>query len=142
MPARLLEIDLSGASTWQFFERDGIVLLRDQGRTATLSVRSAGPGGRAPHEDSHFAVSMFQIGDDDDDERRLPALEASLQPLLDWLAGNHHDFIRLRDFSESLSLLRFLRQHQVAPILLDLDGEDPEIATPDRTIIGEGPLLK
>jgi hypothetical protein len=58
--------------------------------------------------------------------------------MLDWLATNHHDFMRLNDFSEAFSLLRWLKKANVAHILVDMDGEGPEIATPDRIVIGDG----
>ena len=69
-------------------------------------------------------------------------LEAAVQPMLDWVSTNHHDFMRLNDFSESFSLLRWLGGNKIAPILIDMDGEDAEIATPDRIVNGEGPRVR
>jgi hypothetical protein len=33
--------------------------------------------------------------------------------MLDWLSTNHHDFMRLNDFSEAFSLLRWLKSKDV-----------------------------
>ena len=136
MPARLLGISIEGAGTWQFFERDARVQLAPgTGRVGALSVVSTGPTRSPASARSHFAISMFGDGAEGSSEGelpRLPPMEAAVQPMLDWLAVNHHDFMRLNDFSEALSLVRWLRGEGVAPVLIDLDGEDPEIATPDR----------
>lgn len=148
MDRQLLDIPVSEASTWQFFERQSDVRLIPSGAGQMLSVASSGPlesSGESAR--SHFAVSMFALDEDstsnstEAEGRPLPELEARLQPMLDWLATNHHDFIRLNDFSEGLSLLRWLKRHGVAPILVDLDGEDPEIGTPNQIVIGEGPKI-
>lgn len=142
MPLDLASIDLSDAGTWQFFEREnGVHFAPGSGRTGRLLVRSMGPEPFTRSDHGHFAVSMFALDTDDPEARRLPDLERSLQPMLDWLSTNHHDFIRLNHFSESLTLLRWLRQQKISPLLIDMDGEDPEIATPDRTVIGEGPRV-
>jgi len=39
--------------------------------------------------------------------RPLAELDADIRPVLDWLAGNHRDFMRLNDFAEALALLRW-----------------------------------
>lgn len=149
LPQHLLDFDLSEAGTWQFFERQSDVRLTPgTGAVQMLSVLSTGPlteSGESAR--SHFAVSMFALDDEsansstEAEGRRLPEPEARVQPMLDWLATNHHDFIRLNDFSEAFSLLRWLNDEGVAPILVDLDGEDPEIATPNQIVIGEGPKI-
>jgi hypothetical protein len=146
MPSELAAIDLTDAGTWQFFERASEVVLSSDGRVRSLTVRSSGPGDFPVSDRSHFALSMFrpseaEDGLEEDEARRLPELEVQLQPMLDWLATNHHDFIRLNDFSESLSLLRWLKKRDVVPLLLDMDGESPAIATPDQVVIGDGPRL-
>jgi len=70
---------------------------------------------------------------------RLPNLERISQPLLDWLAVNHHDFMRLNDFAEAFSLLRWLRSKQTGVTVIDMDGQGKAITTPDRVVIGDGP---
>lgn len=47
--------------------------------------------------------------------------------------------MRLNDYAETLMLMRWLRNSNVGPLIIDMDGEDPEIATPDRIVIGQGP---
>ena len=61
--------------------------------------------------------------------------------MLDWLATNHHDYMRLNDFSESFSLLRWLRASGVSLQVIDMAGEKAKIATPDRVDIGKGPQV-
>jgi hypothetical protein len=149
LPSYLLDFDVSEAGTWQFFERQGDVrLVPGTGGLQRLSVVSSGPLSNSGESTrSHFAISMFALDNQDPtglvetEGRRLPELESRLQPMLDWLATNHHDFIRLNDFSEALSLLRWLKGEGVAPILVDLDGEGPEIATPNQMVIGVGPKI-
>ena len=75
----------------------------------------------------------------EDDLYRRPDMERKVQPLLDWLATRHHDFMRLNDFSESLALLRWLYRTGVAPTVVDMSGDAMAIATPDRVNIGKGP---
>jgi len=144
MPQELSSLPLDEAHTWQYFERDAMVKLTRANRTGSLSVTSSGPPSLATSERSHFAISMFQfdLASDDDEGRRLPELETAVQPLLDWLSTRHHDFIRLNDFSESFSLLRWVRQQRVGPVLIDMDGEGREIATPDRVMLGKGPMVR
>lgn len=143
MPVKFRGIDISQASTWQFFERDGTVIVKPKvGGLGQLAVRSG--SGASASERSHYAVSMFVFDPDSDNPegRRLPQLEKSLQPMLDWLAVNHHDFMRLNDFSEAFSILRWARLSGVSPLVMDVDGQPAEIATPDRVVIGEGPRAK
>jgi hypothetical protein len=78
---------------------------------------------------------------DPEDFEPLPSLALQIQPLLDWLASSHHDFMRLNDFSESFSLLRWLMQSTTPIAVVDMDGEGKALATPDRVIIGKGPGL-
>ncbi len=141
MPDKLRSIDLSGAATWQFFERDSrIHCVPEHG---LLQVISAPTNGASENADSHFAVTVFGQEPDEETEElpRLESIERQLQGMLDWLAVNHHDYIRLGHFSESFSLLRWLHAEGVSPLILDMDGEAPMIGTPDRIVIGEGPML-
>lgn len=145
MPQELLDLDLDGASTWQYFERDSKVVISGAQAVKQIVVRSTGPEAAFKTSDrSHFSLSMF--GQESDDTTHEPArrkdLEVSLQPMLDWLATNHHDFMRLNDFSEALSLLRWLQKNKVTTLLIDMNGEPPLIATPNQVVIGEGPKIE
>jgi hypothetical protein len=62
-----------------------------------------------------------------------------MQPILDWLATRHHDYMRLNDFSESLTLLRWLQSLHVQVKIVDLAGERPRIVAPDRVDLRSGP---
>lgn len=152
MPEAFQSISLERANTWQFYELDSAVLLGPvEGGARRLVVRSTRPDGSS--ERGHFAVSMFAVtapttkqpppGGERIEENtyRLPGLEKELQPMLDWLAVNHHDFMRLNDFSEAFSYLRWLRTKEVPMDIIDMDGEGQTIATPDRVVVGKGPSL-
>jgi hypothetical protein len=154
MPASLKALPLSKASTWQFFEQDSLFRLGPkEGRARRLEVISIPPGSKPapgdPHvrSRSHFGISMF--GEDappdakpvEDGLFRLEDLETEVQPLLDWLATNHHDYMRLNDLSEAFSLLRWLRSAQAKITILDMNGQGQAIATPDRVEIGHGPRV-
>ena len=145
MPQSLLNLDISQASTWQFYERDGgLTIRKSKAGLGRIAVNSTGGPGQ-PSVRSHYSVSMFvfeEDGGNDPEGRQLPELERAIQPMLDWLAANHHDFMRLNDFSEAFSLLRWVARANVTPILVDFDGEPPPIATPDRVVIGDGPKVK
>jgi len=139
----LLEIDISQASTWQFYERSSslAVAVGETGLGRVGTSLAPDPGVQvAP---GHFAVSMFVFDEDKGGEegRRLPQLENELQPLLDWLATNHPDFMRVNDFSEAFSLMRWLAREELPLTVVDLVGPPPPIATPDRIVIGEGPQV-
>lgn len=139
-------------STWQFYERDSkISLAPGSAGVRELVVTSAAVPGSAADPSamrrSHFAVSIFSkekasgaLAAEDDLYRR-PDMARKVQPLLDWLATRHHDFMRLNDFSESLSLLRWLYRSGVTPIVVDMAGDAKAIATPDRVDIGKGPSV-
>ena len=73
---------------------------------------------------------------------RMIELETRLQPVYDWLANRHHDFIRLNHFSESFSILRWLRDFDIEIVALIPDGKREELPTPDRVLIGQGPQVK
>lgn len=143
MPSEFMQIPIDKAETWQFYERDGSIRIANgSGKIGKLIVQSDKAGDAAAR--SHYAVSMFVFDKDSEltgEGKSLPELEKQLQPMLDWLAVNHHDFIRLNDFSESLMLLRWLKANSIAPMIVDFQGEPPEIATPDQVVIGEGPKL-
>lgn len=150
VPASLRDISLQGAETWQFYEKNAVIALGEpDGQARRLMVISpsddpgAVPGSGSTR--SHFAISMF--GHDapegapavEDGLFRLVAMEKQLQPLLDWLAVNHHDFMRLNDLSESFSLLRWLKTQNVPMTVVDMGGEGRAIATPDRVDLAHGP---
>ncbi|WP_292532514.1 hypothetical protein [Methylocystis sp.] len=138
---------VEGADTWQFYELDSVIQLgTEQGKAQTLKVISK-PSGKESNR-SHFAISMFSIPESDGDgpadakAKRLPELEGKIQPMLDWLSTNHHDFIRLNDFSEAFSLLRWLKSKDIQVVTINLSGQLAPLATPDRVIIGKGPGVK
>jgi hypothetical protein len=153
IPVSLLAADFAGANTWQFYERPRILRLAASGADHSLLTvvpdnseaadATIGQGG------SQFAVSMFAYADrppaggvtvdGEDGVFRLPKIEAELQPMLDWLATRHHDFIRLNHFSQALSILRWLARSDTEVAILDPDGDAVPIATPDRVYISEGP---
>ena len=148
MPENLRQLPISNANTWQFFEQDSVIRLGEvEGRARRLRVVSKRLEGTGENSRSHFGISMFAISRiaPPDSERvedgvfRLPRLERAIQPLLDWLAINHHDFMRLNDFSEAFSLLRWLRSKQTAVTIIDMDGEGKALATPDRVVLDRGP---
>ena len=89
-----------------------------------------------------FVFEESPNGSGDAEGRELPKLETELQPMLDWLSQNHPDFMRLNSFSEALSILRWVHGADVEPILVDMDGLPPEIVTPDRIVIGDGPRVQ
>jgi|FEC22Drversion2_1045045.scaffolds.fasta_scaffold00974_15 uncharacterized membrane protein YgcG len=149
MPDSIRNIDKTGANTWQFYERDFVISLgAAEGPARRLLVRAKGTDDIGLR--SHFSVSMFAIGGRpssdaelvEDGVYRLPKLEQKMQPMLDWLATNHHDFMRVNDFSESFSILRWLRSNDVRVGVVNLTGQPNPIATPDRVVIGEGPKTK
>lgn len=142
----------SEMSTWQFYERAAVISIDTRaGTVPELMVKSGASSGSRFDESmsrrSHFAVSIFSnegvpssIQAEDGFYRR-PDMEAQVQPLLDWLATRHHDFMRLNDFSEAFSLLRWLKRGNVAPAIVDMAGDGRGIATPDRVNIGKGPSV-
>jgi hypothetical protein len=140
MPEPFQDISATGAVTWQFYERDAVISL---GETSAgiplLQVDSQTASKR-----SHFGISMFgksKSSSDPENLESLPNLANSVQPLLDWLASNHHDFMRLNDFSEAFSLVRWLALSETPVAVVDMDGEGQALATPDRVVIGRGPGL-
>jgi hypothetical protein len=153
IPASLRNLPLSKASTWQFFEQDSLIQLGPlEGRARRLEVISRLTGDSAPgnprnRSRSHFGISMFGKNAPPGSQRvedelyRLEGLETEVQPLLDWLATNHHDFMRLNDLSEAFSLLRWLRSKHAQIIIMDMNGQGNAIATPDRVEIGYGPRV-
>lgn len=132
-----------GMGTWQFYERQSTISISGAGDRRELVVSStsepAGASDPPTARRSHFAVSIFSKQDGpgsveaEDNYYRRPDMERQLQPLLGWLATRHHDFMRLNDFSESFTLLRWLhRTAGVAPVLVDMSGDSKAISTPDR----------
>lgn len=150
MPMQYRNISFSDADTWQFYERDSVVHLSEKdGLSMQLTVLSNGLPGKNNDPRSHFSVSMFKYSKtlpsgsnlSDDEFDKLPELENEIQSMLDWLAVNHHDFIRLNDFSEAFSILRWLKTTGTQLTIIDLDGENKAIATPDNVILGDGPKV-
>ena len=148
MPSLIRE-KLSGrADTWQFYERDKqIAIINDSGRPADL-LRVRSRPLKADGEftaENHFAVSLFSYGGaqpapsaeqaEEEDVWRLVGEEAAVQPMLDWAFAYHHDFMRLNDFSEALSVLRWMDRSGQRLVIIDPDGAPAKIATPDRVFI-------
>ncbi|GAB5512207.1 MAG: hypothetical protein Rhims3KO_36080 [Hyphomicrobiales bacterium] len=141
---------LSGdASTWQFYERESMVRVINAAadNQVLLNVRSRNIGSDEPYRSkNHFSISLFSFAEDRPSESavrdqdgvwRLIDKERAAQPTLDWIFLNHHDFIRLNDYSESLSLLRWIAKSNVKLVVLDADGSEDPIATPDRINLGD-----
>lgn len=146
MPVEFLRhIDFSEAVTWQFYEHDVRIHTGGQeGDAVSLVIdpiasnghmRSAGAG--------RFGITMFWDGPTDDSGElpRLEDLKADVQPMLNWLFVNHHDFMRLRDVSDSFALLRWLRRAGASVTVIDMDGQSQAIATPNGVMIGTGPVI-
>ena len=72
-------------------------------------------------------------------ELTLMPLTRKFQPMMDWLAVNHHDFVRLSDFYESFAILRWAKKSSVSPLIVDLDGFADTIPTPQRVHQSQGP---
>jgi hypothetical protein len=148
MPRQAAEAFTGSADTWQFYERDSrITIDSTSGPADSLRVRSHASDSRQEFTaENHFSVSLFSFGEtapssravreSEEGVRRLVGEERAVQPMLDWAFANHHDFIRLNDFSAALSILRWLDQSGRQLVLLDPDGAPAKIATPDRVYIG------
>ena len=149
MPSQVREALTGSAGTWQFYERDSrISIAESTGPADSSRVRSrALSSSRVFAAENHFSVSLFAFGDTrpnataerDSQEGvwRLVGEERAVQPMLDWAFANHHDFMRLNDFSEAFSVLRWVEQSEQQLVILDPDGAPMKIATPDRVFIGE-----
>jgi hypothetical protein len=148
IPENLMELPIHEVRTWQFFERDCVIQSgQSDGRARRFVVSSKSTGKAKANPRSHFGISMFGkkalSGSEsaEDGFYRLKRLEGQIQPLLDWLAVNHHDFMRLNDFSEAFSLLRWLASKQTELTVIDMDGQGEAIVTPDRVERGMGPHI-
>lgn len=139
MPAHLRKAFTGNARTWQFYERNGRIMI-DEAAGAVDRLRLRSPS------DGHFGVSLFAFGEerpsssaqrDRDGVWRLVHQEKEVQPLLDWALTSHPDFMRLNDYSEALSVLRWLDRVGTRLVILDSDGEPQRIATPDRVFVGK-----
>lgn len=143
-PSTFEELPFQDITTWQYYERDAVIEIRPGSKARQLVVRS-GTGPAATR--SHFSIALFsdEKGPEgipkEDDLFQRPDAERKLQPILDWLATRHHDFMRLNDFSESFSLLRWLRSQRVSVSVLDIAGERARLATPDRVDMRTGPKI-
>lgn len=148
MPASLREAWTGTAGTWQFYELDAeLSIIESEGLADNLVVRSrTGPSGFG--EGRRFSVSLFSFDaespgasaerNEDEGTWRLDGEEVALQPMLDWVFSNHHDFMRLNDFSESLSVLRWLQDSGCEILMIDSVASNPvEMTTPDRVFLGE-----
>ncbi|MEO0974323.1 MAG: hypothetical protein AAFX85_14625, partial [Pseudomonadota bacterium] len=144
MAPALANIPLTDAGTWRFYDRPSrIQLVQGTGSThCRVRVESYASGADAS-ERSHYAVAIFAPQrDDKGGTERLVALERRTQDLLDWLAVNHHDFVRLNDFSEAFSLLRWARSSGVTPVVNLPRGAATAIVSPDRIVADEGPMVR
>ena len=140
-PASLADAMAGAAQTWQFYERDSrIEIVEGTGPTDSLRVLSPGP--------EHFGVTLFAFDGSppnssaeevEDGIWLLPNEQEQVQPLVDWALKNHPDFMRLNDYADALSVLRWLDLNRADTrlIILDPDGQAERIATPDRVMIGE-----
>ena len=149
MPSHVRAAWKGSADTWQFYERDArIVIGESSGPAGSLSVRSrVTRTGREYAAESHFGVSLFAYGetrpaptavlDRGEGVWRLAGEERAIQPILDWAFANHHDFMRLNDFSEAFSIVRWVARSAESLAILDPLGAPLKIATPDRVFIGE-----
>lgn len=139
LPSHLKSVFSGNAGTWQFYERASEIRILSSGSSSDKIEVNSNNGG-------HFAVSLFAFGEerpsgaaqrDNDGVWRLLGEERQIQPMLDWALRNHHDFIRLNDYSEALSLIRWLDSKGTTIHLLDPDGEGQRVSTPDRVLVGE-----
>jgi hypothetical protein len=135
-------------ATWQYYERDALIhARRTSGPALDLVVTSQSGAAPGSAERSHFAVAMFSRGRGadaipvEDGLFRRPETEKRMQPMLDWMATNHHDYMRLNDFSEAFSLLRWLRSTGTSVLIIDAAPRPAAIATPDRVDIARGPHI-
>ena len=151
IPQEIQEALSGEANTWQFYERESEIQIIDRSEMADEHTDSLGVFSRSSRAVSHykasnhFAVSLFSFADEkptagaewraDEGVWRLVDEERDVQPLLDWAFANHHDFMRLNDFSEAFSILRWIHQSGIGPIILDADGIFVPLATPDRVLI-------
>ncbi|MGE8468354.1 MAG: hypothetical protein ACN6QE_19780 [Pseudomonas putida] len=147
-PANLKSIDTKKSSTWQYYEKDSTLLLRPStGTSFQLVVTSAPEDTSGTGERSHFKVAMFNHEPGprglraEDNLYQRPDIEEAFQPLLDWLSTNHHDYIRLNDFSEAFSLLRWLDTKGTDLEIIDIGPKAKPLITPNRTDIAKGPLV-
>lgn len=134
MPAQFHAIEIEQAQTWQFHERPGTISIEDRdGGIARLVVRSAGVK-PAVAERSHYAVAMFALDEEGPEGSPLAELDAEIQPMLDWLAWNHHDFMRLNDFAEALALLRWAKSGPTTFDHAKLAAAAKRVPSPDRLV--------
>lgn len=147
-PAELKSIDAGGSSTWQYYERDALIGLQAKVRGVHEVVVTSDSGDGNTSARSHFSVAMFHglPGKDaikaEDGLFRRSDIEERFQPLLDWLATNHHDYMRLNDFSESFSLLRWLRSKKRELTIIEVGPQAEPIATPTWVNVSSGPELR
>ncbi|MCA8993699.1 MAG: hypothetical protein KDA88_17045 [Planctomycetaceae bacterium] len=121
--------------TWQFFELHSTIVVQDEGdQTRSIQVRSNGDLiGDAKLENpdrSHFGVTMFNV-DEMGETHRNNEEEKAIQPLLNLLAESHPDFMRLNDFSEALSILRWLERERVQVTVIGSQPASRLLPTPD-----------
>ena len=147
IPESLNKLLLTPAQTWQFYERESRVSLEGEANESSLgrlSVLSRDVGAISEYvSKNHFSISLFSFEVDEETDGivteegvwRLSDLEEKTQPLLDWLFLNHHDFIRLNDYSESLAILRSLREEGVRLNIVSGEEKIARMAVPDRVYI-------
>lgn len=152
IPQNLKRIAPRDMDTWQYYERGSRISLRSEGGKAlklvvTSLANDTNPAVSSAGERSHFSVAMFSqlpgTGSTpaEDGLFRRPDVEKEYQPLLDWLATNHHDFMRLNDFSESFSLLRWLGSIGTSVTVENIAQDRTALATPDRVDVRKGPYI-
>lgn len=140
MPGGYKELIAGGeAQTWQFYERDAVITTQVAAGIESF-VLQTDTGTR----DARYSVSLFSTGDPafsdwetdtipgESEFYRVSGMEEAIQPMLDSLARYHPDFWRLNDFYESLSLLRWLERNDAQVTIVDIDGTEPNLPTPDR----------
>lgn len=147
-PGELKSIDAGDSKTWQYYERGSVISMREaNGRAHEIAVTSGSEDVGNTSERSHFSVAMFSPSSGrkaikvEDGLFRRPDIEERFQPLLDWLATNHHDYMRLNDFSESFSLLRWLHSENIPLTVIEVGPQAKPIVIPDRVNVETGPAI-
>jgi len=151
IPKSLKDIPVLYASIWNFYELDSVIKLdKPLDKRPNLFVNSKGPEGAGINPTSHFGIWMYEVSNDapkgsgagEDALYEFPELEKDAQQLIDWLCSNHHDFMRLNDFSEALSLLRWLRANNAELTMIEIDEQNRPAAKPDHVILSKGPCVR
>jgi hypothetical protein len=124
-----------GVGTWQFREDDGAIKLDETTDPPKLIVERTNaslpgtPNGR-------FSVSLFKRkqasgGFEESNLENMGDEESKIREPLDWLQSYHSDFWRLKDFSTSLMVLRYLKSKEIQLVSLSFDDRGMQVATPE-----------